>query len=134
METHVKVLGVLYIAFSALSLLVALFLMLAIGSAAGIVGLTAESSDAAVAIPILGLAGTALGFMLLVLSLPGLITGWGLLNYKSWARILGLVLSVLNLLNIPFGTALGIYGLWVLFNKDTERLFNRTSTITTTTA
>lgn len=134
METHVKVLGVLYIAFSALSLLVALFLMLAIGSAAGIVGLTAESSDAAVAIPILGLAGTALGFMLLVLSLPGLITGWGLLNYKSWARILGLVLSVLNLLNIPFGTALGIYGLWVLFNKDTERLFNRPTTITTTTA
>jgi hypothetical protein len=132
MVTHVKVLGVLYLVFSALSLLVALFLMLAIGSAAGIVGMTADADDAAIAIPILGLAGTALGMMLLVLALPGLVTGWGLLSFKPWARILGLVLSVLNLLNIPFGTALGIYGLWVLLNKDTERLFNPSTTITTT--
>jgi hypothetical protein len=69
--------------------------------------------------------------MLIVLALPGLIAGWGLLAYKPWARILGLVLSVLNLLNIPVGTALGIYGLWVLFNKDTERLFSRTAITTT---
>ena len=132
MITHVKVLGVLYLVFSALSLLVALFLMLAIGSAAGIVGMTADADDAAIAIPVLGLAGTALGMMLLVLALPGLVTGWGLLSFKPWARILGLVLSVLNLLNIPFGTALGIYGLWVLLNKDVERLFNPSTTITTT--
>ena len=132
MITHVKVLGVLYLVFSALSLLVALFLMLAIGSAAGIVGMTADADDAAIAIPVLGLAGTALGMMLLVLALPGLVTGWGLLSFKPWARILGLVLSVLNLLNIPFGTALGIYGLWVLLNKDAERLFNSSTTITTT--
>ena len=132
MDTHVKVLGVLYIAFSALSLLVALFLMLALGSAAGIVGMTADAGDAAVAIPVLGLAGTAFGMALMVLALPGLITGWGLLSFKPWARILGIVLSVLNLLNIPIGTALGIYGLWVLLNKDTERLFNRSPTIPTT--
>jgi hypothetical protein len=132
MDTHVKVLGVLYLAFSALYLLIALFLMLAIGGAAGIVGLTADSGDAAVAIPVLGIAGTALGLMLLVLALPGLITGWGLLNYKAWARILGIILSVLNLLNIPFGTALGIYGLWVLLNKNTERLFAAATTLPST--
>lgn len=132
MDTHVKVLGVLYIAFSALSLLVALFLMLALGSAAGIVGMTADAGDAAVAIPVLGLAGTAFGMALMVLALPGLVTGWGLLSFKPWARILGIVLSILNLLNIPIGTALGIYGLWVLLNKDTERLFNSSPTIPTT--
>ena len=127
METHVKVLGVLYLAFSALGLLFALFLLLAVGSAAGIVGVTADASDAAVAIPIIGLAGTALGVFLLLLALPGLLTGWGLLTFKPWARILGLVLSALNLLQIPIGTVLGIYGLWVLLHKDTERLFSRTS-------
>jgi hypothetical protein len=26
-------------------------------------------------------------------------------------------------MHIPFGTALGVYGLWVLFHRDTERLF-----------
>ena len=127
METHVKVLGVLYIAVSAFHLFGALFLMLVFGGTASIVGLTAESGEAAIAIPILGIAGTALVALLLILAIPGLVTGWGLLNYKSWSRILGLVLSVLNLLNFPFGTALGIYGLYVLLNRDAEQLFARGS-------
>ena len=127
METHVKVLGVLYLALSAMSLLAAGVILLAIGGAAGIVGLTADSGDAAIAIPILGIAGTALGLLLLVLALPGLLTGWGLLTLKPWARILGIVLSALNILHIPFGTIVGVYGLWVLLHSDTERLFKRSS-------
>lgn len=127
MTTHVKVLGVLYIAVSALTLLTALFLILVLGGAAGIVGFTADPGEAAVAIPVLGLAGTLIGAVLILIGLPGLVTGWGLLTYQPWARILGLVLSGLNLFNVPLGTALGIYGLWVLFHKDAERLFDRTA-------
>ena len=128
MDTHVKVLGVLYLVLSGLALLTALFLVLAIGGVAGIVGVAADPQDAAISIPVLGIAGTALAGMLLVLALPGLLAGWGLLNFRPWARILALVLSALNLLNIPLGTALGLYGLWVLLNKDTERLFSATAT------
>lgn len=131
METHVKVLGVLYLASSALFLLAALVLILAIGSAAGIVGVAADPNDAAVAIPILGIAGTALGVMLAVLAVPGIVAGWGLLALQPWARIVAIVLSAVNILNIPFGTVLGIYGLWVLLNKDTERLFTPTTLPTT---
>jgi hypothetical protein len=123
MSTHVKVLGVIYIAVSGLFVLAALFLLLAVGGAAGIVGAAAESEEALVAIPIMGIAGSFAAAMLLILGLPGLIGGWGLLNYRSWARILVIVLSALNLLNFPIGTLLGIYGLWVLFNKESERLF-----------
>jgi hypothetical protein len=130
MHTHVKVLGVLYLAVSALSLIGALFLMLVFGGAASVVGVTADPGDAAIAIPILGIAGTALVALLLMLAIPGLAAGWGLLNFKPWARILGLVLSALNLINFPFGTALGIYGLWVLLNKDSERLFSQASLTT----
>ena len=129
METHVKVLGVLHLVFGAIFLMTAAFLMLTLGGAAGIVGMAADPEDAAVAIPILGIAGTALGMMMLALALPGLIAGWGLLKLKSWARILTIVLSVLNLLNFPLGTVLGIYGLWVLLNKDTERLFSHSPSI-----
>jgi hypothetical protein len=46
------------------------------------------------------------------------------LKLASWARIAGIVLAIIHLINIPVGTALGIYALWVLFNKDTERLFD----------
>lgn len=123
METHVKVLGVLYLVLSGLALLTALFLIIAVGGVAGIVGVAADPRDAAIAIPVVGMAGTAVAAFLLILALPGLIAGWGLLNYRPWARILALVLSGLNLLNVPFGTALGLYGLWVLLSRDTERLF-----------
>ena len=123
MTTHVKVLGVLYIALSALGVASALFLALAVGTASSIVGISAEPQDAAIALPIIGVAGTALVVFLLAISLPGLITGIGLLKLQPWARIVGIVLSAINLINIPFGTALGIYGLWVLLNKETEQLF-----------
>jgi hypothetical protein len=127
MTTHVKVLGVLYIALSALTLCAALFLGLGLGVASGIVGQTAPPEDAAVALPIIGVAGTALVVFLLVLSLPGIITGIGLLKFQPWSRIVGIVLAAINLINIPFGTILGIYGLWVLLNKETEALFARPS-------
>jgi hypothetical protein len=120
----VKVLGVLYIALSAIGVAAALFLMLAVGTASSIVGLNAEPADAAVALPIIDIAGSALVVFLLALSLPGLIVGIGLLKLASWARIAGIVLAIIHLINIPVGTALGIYALWVLFNKDTERLFD----------
>jgi hypothetical protein len=123
MTTHVKVLGVLYIALSSLTLCAALFLALAFGTASGIVAANADA-DAAVALPIIGIAGSALVIFLIAIALPGIITGIGLLKLKPWARIVGLVLAAINLINIPFGTVLGAYGLWVLLNKETEQLFS----------
>ena len=130
METHVKVLAILYIAFSALFLLAAMVLMLVLGGASAIVGTTAPPEDAAIALPILGITGAALSMFLVALSLPGLVVGIGILKRANWARILGIVLSALHLINIPFGTILGAYGLWVLLHTDTERLFSPTSAVT----
>ena len=123
MDTHVKVLGVLFIALSALGVCAALALMAVFGLSAGIVGAAADGSDAAIALPIIGLTGTALVLFMLLISLPGLIAGWGLLKFRPWARIVAIVLSAIHLINIPFGTIMGVYGLWVLLNNETERLF-----------
>jgi hypothetical protein len=124
MQTHVKVLGVLYLAVSAFFLVSALFFLVAAGSAAGIVGAAAEPEDAAIAIPVIGIAGTAFAMFLGIFAIPGLVAGYGLLQLKPWARIVGIVVSAISLVNIPIGTVIGIYGLWVLLNKDTERLFD----------
>lgn len=43
-----------------------------------------------------------------------LLLAWGLSERQAWARMLGIVLGLLVLLRIPFGTALGVYTLWVL--------------------
>ena len=124
METHVKVLGALQIALGALGLLAAIVLVVVFGVASGVVA-SVDDPGAAIALPIIGLTGTALVAFLLVLSLPNIIAGIGLIRLRPWARIAGIVLSILGLTVFPFGTIVGVYGIWVLFSKETERLFER---------
>jgi hypothetical protein len=89
--------------------------------------MTNPSDEAIFAVPILGGIGGLVFIVFLVLSLPSLVVGIGLLQFKPWGRILGIVLSALHLFNVPFGTVLGIYGLWVLLSTETERLFRRST-------
>lgn len=128
MDTHVKVLAALYIVFGILGSLFGLGMMALLG-VIGVAG-AASDPDAWVAIPILGFTGVALGVFMLALSLPGIVAGMGLLKYRPWARILTIVLSALNLMNVPFGTILGIYGLWVMLSDDGSRLFAQPPVIT----
>jgi hypothetical protein len=122
MDTHVKVLGAIQVAFGAMGVMLALLMIFVFGGAAGIVGASGDP-EAAIAVPIIGLTGTALVIFLLMTSLPGVIVGIGLLRLRPWSRIAGIVISIIGLIMIPFGTVVGVYGLWVLFSKDTERLF-----------
>jgi len=57
---------------------------------------------------------SCVAILVLAKGVVGFLAGWGLLQRESWARMLTLVLAFLALFNIPFGTALGIYTLWVL--------------------
>ena len=124
METHVKILGVLNIILGILGVLGALTILLVFGGIAGAVGMSASHDpDARIAIPILGAIGGGLAILVLILSLPGIIAGFGLLKFREWARILTIILSALNLLNVPFGTALGIYGLWVTLSQEGIQVF-----------
>lgn len=122
METHAKVLGILNIVSGAMGLFGALVLTVVFGGVTGL--LQAEGgSDAAVAVPILGLTGFAVVLFVVVISLPAVIIGYGLYQRRPWARIAGIVLSIISLFAFPVGTALGIYGLWVLFSTEGQRLF-----------
>lgn len=122
METHVKVVGALQVAMGALGLFFAAILAVIMGGAASIVGVSGDP-DAAIAVPIIGITGVTLVVFLVALSLPSVFIGVGLFRLRPWARIAGIVISILSLMMIPFGTILGVYGLWVLFSRDTERLF-----------
>lgn len=122
MATHVKVLAVLYIVFGVCGLFLA-FGLLALFGIAGMAAAASEP-DAWVALPVLGITGSALAFVLIILSLPGIIAGVGLLKFKPWARIVTIVLSALNLMNIPSGTIIGVSGLWVMLSDEGSRLFN----------
>lgn len=123
METHVKVLGVLHIVAGGLGVIAAVLIVAILGGVAGLVEASADAPDAQTAIPILKMVSAGLFVFLLLISAPGIVAGIGLLHFRNWARILTIVLSALQLMNLPFGTALGIYGLWVLLSQRTEPLF-----------
>jgi len=124
MQTHVKVLAVLHIVFGAVGVLVGLGIFAFFGGVAGLVQIN-HDPDAAFVVPMMGAIGGFVLIVLLILSVPGIIAGVGLLSYQPWARILTIVLSILDLISIPFGTALGIYGLWVLFTAEGAQLFEQ---------
>jgi hypothetical protein len=57
---------------------------------------------------------TFAGFWVGTFAVLEIVTAWGLFERRQWARVMVLVLGFLALLRFPFGTALGIYTLWVL--------------------
>jgi hypothetical protein len=124
-DSHIRLLAVLRIIYSALGLALGLIGLLFFGGLGAVVGMTNGDPDALVAVPILGAIGVIAFLFFAVLSVPGLIAGYGLLKYRPWARILTIVLSVLDLLNFPLGTALGVYGFWVLFSPQVVGVFER---------
>jgi hypothetical protein len=124
MNTHVRVLAILQIVYASLGLLLGLFVGVLFGGIATIVGFNAPLDDSVVAVPILAIIGGIAASFLIVLSLPRLIAGIALLKHRSWGRILTIVVSILGMIDFPFGTGLGIYALWVLLHKDTVPLFD----------
>ena len=122
MATHVKVIGVCFIVFGAMWVLGAMFSGVILTVLAGFVG-HSDSSDAAVGATVLGITGVALTTILLAIGVPQIICGIGLLGFKRWARILGIVLAAISLVSVPVGTIFGIYAIVILFSKETEALF-----------
>jgi hypothetical protein len=114
MKTHVQIVAILHIAYAVMGLIAAFIILSIFGVAGGIVVSQGEGTAAG----IVGLVGLVIGSLLAILAVPGIIGGWGLLAGRGWARILVIILGILDLLHFPLGTALGIYTLWALLRVD----------------
>ena len=122
MADHIKIVAILHIILGSLTMLGGLVVFAVMGGVATLIG-ASGSSDAFAAIPIVGGIGGIIFVVLLVMGLPGVIAGIGLLKLRPWGRILGIIVSAVDLIHFPFGTALGIYGLWALLSREGEMLF-----------
>jgi hypothetical protein len=121
LHMHVQIVGWLNIVTNSIFLLLGIcgFVFLA-----GIGVVAAADSGDAVALPILGLVGLVGLVFFAVLAVPGLLAGYGLLKREKWGQILGIVVGILSLFNIPVGTALGAYTLFVLFQNSASDYFD----------
>jgi len=120
MQKHVKILGIVHLAIGAIGVFFALLCLLFF--VIGLFGI-GQGTDALIAVPTLG-AQEALILTVIALMLSvDILAGYGLLKRKPWARILVIVLSVMNLVSVPVGTVIGVYSLWVLLHKETKLMF-----------
>ncbi|MGD0584053.1 MAG: hypothetical protein ABR974_14050 [Bacteroidales bacterium] len=118
MKKHVTIVGALQIGFSSLWLILAVVLFFIFNFARSQVG------DDETALKVLGFLSISLPLFIGVLSLLGLVSGIALLSYKGWGRIITIIVSALGCFNIPIGTLVGVYSIWVLMQDDTVKLFN----------
>lgn len=120
MTVHLHLLSILQRVWGAIGLLLgASVLMLAAGALA--IGWTSRGDEIAAAVT----AGAFIVFSVALLAGGG-VNAWAgraLARREPAGRIVVLALAVLNLFVLPFGTALGIYALWVLLHNETRLMF-----------
>jgi hypothetical protein len=116
MNIHVKIVAALHIAFGAMGLIATIVLFTVFGLSGALVASQGERLGAG----IVGVVGLCIASLIALLSIPGIVGGCGLIAGKGWARMLVIVLGVLDLLNIPLGTALGIYTLRALLKTEPQ--------------
>ncbi|MGE5138698.1 MAG: hypothetical protein ACM3JD_04490 [Rudaea sp.] len=119
-KQHATVLGWILILEHAVLLLAAAFIWVLL------TGIGAASRDPE-ALAILSLVATIVGLFLAALSIPGIVAGWALLARKWWGRFLALAVAALGLVNVPLGTLIGIYAIFVLMQDSAAVYFERTA-------
>jgi hypothetical protein len=112
LENHLSTLGTLWVVVGVLFLLPALGLFFASSVAHFVI------QDNVVARTLGPLLLTIIGGTILLIAVGGILVGLGLKDRKPWARVVAIVLGVIALFHPPFGTALGIYTLWVLMSDE----------------
>jgi hypothetical protein len=117
---HVKILAWLHLVGHALFLVIGGFLFTLL------TGIGAVSGDAQ-ALAVLTVVGTALGVLLALLAIPGMLAGYGLLKGRAWGRYLAIVVAIFNLVNFPIGTVIGAYTLIILLQNGAEAYFGNST-------
>jgi hypothetical protein len=120
---HVDFLGVLFIVWGLLTTLVGVStLALGIG-AASLITTSGHANGAQVAAGLTAAIFTTLAIIAIVWGTAHVIVGASLRLRRPWARIMALVLGSVDLVLLPYGTALGVYAIWVLLSEETKALF-----------
>jgi len=115
LRRHLHLLGIFWIAYSAFTLLGGAALLIVANTVFGRFG--PVNDDAKLFLhPLL----TAISVLLVVKAIAGIAAGWGLAQHLEWARMLTVVLGFVSLINMPFGTMLGIYTIWALLSPGAD--------------
>ena len=125
MSSHVDFVGVLFIVWGLLTTLVGVStLALGVGAVALITSASRGGGAAEFAAGVTAAVFTTLAIIAILWGAAHVVVGVPLRRHRPWARLMALMLGSVDLLLLPYGTALGIYALWVLLNEEGKALFD----------
>jgi hypothetical protein len=116
LKKHIELVGILHIVYHSVGMIWAALVMFILAYG----GLFARDQTALMVVLVVAMVISGL---VVIFSIPGIIGGAALLKMKPWGRTLTLVMGFLALIEIPLGTALGVYTIWALMNDETIKLF-----------
>ncbi|HEY7291404.1 MAG TPA: hypothetical protein VH583_16320 [Vicinamibacterales bacterium] len=123
MAGQVDFLGVLFIVWGLLTTLVgASTLALGVGAVALMTSGVHGASRGFVA-SLTAALFTTLAIIAMIWGGVHVVAGITLRRRRAWARIMALTLGSVDLILLPYGTALGIYALWLLLSESGKQLF-----------
>jgi hypothetical protein len=123
MASQVDFLGILFIVWGLLTTLVGVStLALGVGAVALITS-AGRGSGGEVAAGVTAVAFTALAIIAIVWGAAHVVVGVPLRRRRPWSRLGALSLGAVDLLLLPYGTALGVYAMWILLHEDAKKLF-----------
>ena len=120
LHLHVQILGWLRIVGAALMAVLGCFLLVLLAG----IGLAFGEREGVLVLSTIAFIS---GGLMMVLALPGLIAGIGLLLGKNWGRILALIVAIFDLLNFPIGTVIAVYSFFVLLQNSATAYFDSTA-------
>jgi hypothetical protein len=124
MAAQVDFLGILFIVWGLLTTLVGVStLALGIAAAALITSASHGGGGSQMAAGVMAIIFTTLAIIAMMWGAAHVVIGVPLRRHRPWARLMALMLGSVDLLLLPYGTALGIYALWVLLSEGGKELF-----------
>jgi hypothetical protein len=124
MASHVDFVGLLFIVWGALTALIGFStLALGIGAFSLMTSPGRSAGGGQFALGLTAAAFTTLALIAIFWGVAHITVGVPVRRHKSWARLLALMLGSVDLMLLPYGTALGIYALWVLLTEEGKRAF-----------
>ncbi|MDX1407440.1 MAG: hypothetical protein R3330_04885 [Saprospiraceae bacterium] len=119
MDQHFNAVAYLNFAYAALIVLTALI----VGVVFSIFGSVPSGEIPSDVLSLLYSIGGIIAFILVVISLPYFLAGYGILKRYEWGRIMGIIVGALALLSFPLGTAIGAYAIWALTRPEAAEDF-----------
>ena len=122
MKSHVDFLGTLFVVWGLLTVVVGVS-TLALGIGAATLMTSSGRNGSQVAAGVTAAVFTTLAFLAIIWGTAHVVVGVPLRRRTPWSRLIALLLGSVDLLLLPYGTALGVYAIWVLLTEDGKSLF-----------